>query len=150
MSFRSSSSTSVQLSWKIPIAQPRTIPHSEGPRTTSPQVRPTFLEMCPQSDDESDADCVAECLSGLAHRAAPTDIWSLGVLLCVLLTGTGPWEDLRHCLVGMIRLKKQVEPLAFDLIKRCLNSNPDFRITIRGVRNHPWVVGDRIKPLKVM
>ncbi|XP_014604678.1 PREDICTED: peripheral plasma membrane protein CASK isoform X8 [Polistes canadensis] len=98
----------------------------------------------------------------------PGDVWSAGVLLHVLLTGTFPFMGSRERLRDAIcRGRVQMEtPLwdcisepAKDLIQRMLTTDVNHRITIQEVLNHKWLrdrdkgaarvhLGDTIEELK--
>ncbi|OAD56448.1 Peripheral plasma membrane protein CASK [Eufriesea mexicana] len=83
----------------------------------------------------------------------PGDVWSAGVLLHVLLTGTLPFVGSRDRLREAIcRGRVQMEtPLwdnisepAKDLIQRMLTTDVNHRITIQEVLNHKWL---RVSPV---
>ena len=99
---------------------------------------------------------------GSIHYAAPevfdksydgskVDVWSLGVILYVMLTGTTPfmydadsmsnnvslWQKLIKS--GKFFLPKELSFQAQDLIKRMLCPNPEQRITLEGVWNHAFL-----------
>uniref|UniRef100_A0ABD2W393 Peripheral plasma membrane protein CASK n=1 Tax=Trichogramma kaykai TaxID=54128 RepID=A0ABD2W393_9HYME len=98
----------------------------------------------------------------------PGDVWSAGVLLHVLLTGTLPFvgsgERLRESICrGRVQMESpQWEPIsesAKDLIQRMLTTDVNHRITIQEVLNHKWLrdrdkgvarlhLGDTIEELK--
>ncbi|XP_076172778.1 peripheral plasma membrane protein CASK isoform X8 [Ptiloglossa arizonensis] len=78
----------------------------------------------------------------------PGDVWSAGVLLHILLTGTLPFVGSRDRLREAIcRGRVQMEtPLwdcisepAKDLIQRMLTTDVNHRITIQEVLNHKWL-----------
>ncbi|XP_046834021.1 peripheral plasma membrane protein CASK isoform X16 [Vespa crabro] len=98
----------------------------------------------------------------------PGDVWSAGVLLHVLLTGTLPFvgsrERLREAICrGRVQMETPLwdsisEP-AKDLIQRMLTTDVNHRITIQEVLNHKWLrdrdkgaarihLGDTIEELK--
>ncbi|XP_024084788.1 peripheral plasma membrane protein CASK isoform X1 [Cimex lectularius] len=78
----------------------------------------------------------------------PGDIWSAGVLLHILLSGTLPFIGTRHRLYHSICLGKLhldsplwdcISESAKDLVKRMLHVDPHQRITIQEVLNHKWL-----------
>ncbi|GAB7347905.1 hypothetical protein MBLNU459_g5428t1 [Dothideomycetes sp. NU459] len=87
----------------------------------------------------------------VSGRAA--DIWSMGVTLYCLRYGRIPFE--KH---GMLELyeaiRKDELPLHnesddkfADLMHRILEKDPDRRITMEELRNHPWVTKNGTDPL---
>ncbi|XP_029054324.1 peripheral plasma membrane protein CASK isoform X5 [Osmia bicornis bicornis] len=78
----------------------------------------------------------------------PGDVWSAGVLLHVLLTGTLPFVGSRDRLRDAIcrgRVQMETPPWdsisepAKDLIQRMLTTDVNHRITIQEVLNHKWL-----------
>ncbi|CAG9332246.1 unnamed protein product [Blepharisma stoltei] len=73
------------------------------------------------------------------------DLWNLGVLLFEMLVGRAPFQSNTQAeLFDKIRAAKIGFPknfplLAKDLVKRLLNPNPDLRITITKLLEHPWM-----------
>jgi [calcium/calmodulin-dependent protein kinase] kinase len=81
------------------------------------------------------------------------DIWAMGICLYCLYVGHLPFEENSIVdLMGSIR-DKEVEypdgtnPKLKDLISRILEKNPDSRITMDEVRQHPWVTLNGDDPL---
>ncbi|XP_076621795.1 peripheral plasma membrane protein CASK isoform X3 [Colletes latitarsis] len=78
----------------------------------------------------------------------PGDVWSAGVLLHILLTGTLPFvgsrDKLREAICrGRVQMETPLwdcisEP-AKDLIQRMLTTDVNHRITIQEVLNHKWL-----------
>jgi serine/threonine protein kinase len=79
-----------------------------------------------------------EILQGYPYQAAPAEVWSLGVLLSILLTGVPPFETQRDAVYGRIRLKHTITRDALSLMQRCLHPNPHSRYTIEQVKRHRW------------
>ncbi|XP_066591785.1 peripheral plasma membrane protein CASK isoform X7 [Prorops nasuta] len=78
----------------------------------------------------------------------PGDVWSAGVLLHVLLTGTLPFvgsrERLREAICrGRVQMETPqwyiISEPAKDLIQRMLTTDVNHRITIQEVLNHKWL-----------
>lgn len=95
-----------------------------------------------------------EC-RGTAYLAKPTDVWALGVSLYVMIYGHLPFFDLSNDAYYLTQLAKistmiQESPVEFDpdvevsddlrdLFEKILDKNPDTRLTIEEVLEHPWV-----------
>ena len=89
-----------------------------------------------------------------AHHfdATKVDIWALGVILFIMLTGVPPIESATHLdqryrmvcagLLGSMleQWHMAVSPLAVDLISRILRPNPDDRLTLDQILTHPWML----------
>ncbi|XP_042044968.1 SNF1-related protein kinase catalytic subunit alpha KIN10-like [Salvia splendens] len=84
-----------------------------------------------------------EILSG-KHYGHEVDIWSCGAILYSLLCGTLAFHDQNICtLCNKITTATYARPThvsagARDLIERILVVDPSRRITIDGIRHHPW------------
>ncbi|XVE78991.1 hypothetical protein DITRI_Ditri14bG0022300 [Diplodiscus trichospermus] len=93
----------------------------------------------------------------LKRRYGPeADIWSIGVMLYILLSGVPPfWAESEHGIFNSI-LRGHVDftsdpwpsisPQAKDLVRKMLNSDPKQRLTAVQVLNHPWIIEDGEAP----
>ena len=72
------------------------------------------------------------------------DIWCVGVLLFELLTGDQAWagEDIETVKYNICHLRiswpEKMNSFAEDLISKILKSNPEERISLRDMLNHPF------------
>ncbi|XP_043810127.1 calcium-dependent protein kinase 17 [Manihot esculenta] len=84
------------------------------------------------------------------------DIWSVGVMLYILLSGVPPfWAESEHGIFNSI-LRGHVDfasdpwpsisPQAKDLVRKMLNSDPKQRLTAIQVLSHPWIKEDGEAP----
>ena len=72
------------------------------------------------------------------------DIWCIGILLFELMTGIQPWSgnDIQTVKYNINRLKinwaKNMNRTAADLISKIIRNNPEERISLRNMLNHPF------------
>ncbi|KAK3905104.1 kinase-like domain-containing protein [Staphylotrichum tortipilum] len=90
------------------------------------------------------------------------DLWSLGVLMYEFLVGEAPFEDtpiMTHKRIARadMTIPEWVSKEAKDLIKKLLVLDPEKRIPLEEVQQHPWIIkhcvkgeraSNREKPLK--
>ncbi|KAL7920839.1 hypothetical protein ACQKWADRAFT_328515 [Trichoderma austrokoningii] len=86
-----------------------------------------------------------ELLKNRQYRGDRADIWSMGVILYAMLSATLPFDDpdLRVMMgktkKGQYEMPKFLSPEAEDLIRRMLQVNPDHRITMKQIWQHPLI-----------
>ena len=100
------------------------------------------------------------------YEGYPVDIWSAGISLYIMLSGTLPFNlknkgsssmeessenniELQYSIIN--NKPKPIEKIsdeARDLLKGLLNKNPNKRLTIEQILNHPWLQMDESKRKK--
>lgn len=84
------------------------------------------------------------------YDARACDVWAMGVLLYLLVTGQYPFEDprqpqnvvatLQNIAAGRMRpLPHRISPECADLITAMLTQDPQTRITLLDIGQHPWL-----------
>ncbi|KAJ7045515.1 kinase-like domain-containing protein [Mycena alexandri] len=84
----------------------------------------------------------SEILLKKPYQAPPAEVWTIGVLLSFLLTGSSPFPTVKDTIAGKIILSDCPERLSrssLNLMSMCLDPNPKTRATIGEVRAHSWL-----------
>eukprot|EP01012_Entosiphon_sulcatum_P019422 TRINITY_DN242_c0_g1_i2.p1 TRINITY_DN242_c0_g1~~TRINITY_DN242_c0_g1_i2.p1 ORF type:complete len:325 (+),score=56.26 TRINITY_DN242_c0_g1_i2:35-1009(+) len=85
-----------------------------------------------------------EIVKGVKYNGFQADIWSMGVVLFVLLTGTLPFvADSRELMFDKIkradfRIPTEVPDSAADLLRKTMCPAGEDRATLRDIQAHPW------------
>eukprot|EP00804_Cyclotella_cryptica_P005112 CCRYP_011544-RA/>CCRYP_011544-RA protein AED:0.07 eAED:0.07 QI:492/0.66/0.75/1/1/1/4/67/746 len=96
---------------------------------------------------------------GDAQCLPPVDMWALGVIVYIMLTGIHPFDiqgtatdeeierdirnkDLPLPLGPKYSFAKHLSPSAQDLIERLMHRDPKQRISAYEMLHHPWVTGE--------
>ena len=79
------------------------------------------------------------------YKGDQIDIWSCGIVLYVMVYGVLPFDQnnmkdlVYHVKNGIYSLPNTISRECQDLIKKIIQVNPDKRITIQEIKNHPWM-----------
>eukprot|EP00741_Cyanophora_paradoxa_P008044 tig00001249_g7783.t1 len=96
-----------------------------------------------------------EALSGQSYEGRAVDVWAMGVMLYVMVVGQYPFGD-PNTNMGQLytriraaqynAIPPHVSPACQDLVARIMQADPRARITLEGLRAHPWVQGASAMP----
>ncbi|KAJ3425707.1 protein kinase [Anaeramoeba flamelloides] len=85
-----------------------------------------------------------EVILGKGYDGVKCDIWACGVILYVLLIGCLPFKNenpkllMKKILSGKFDVPNFISEEAKDLLNKMLEVNPNERITLEGIQQHPW------------
>ena len=86
-----------------------------------------------------------EIISNEAYDGKKGDVWSLGVVLFTMATGSLPWRDTNQMFLFQeiknadYRIPNFVDPKLSDLIQQMMNPKPEERPSMEQLMEHPWV-----------
>lgn len=89
--------------------------------------------------------CSPECIAHLNYDGKLADIWSLGVLLFVLVSGETPWNQRNQVVMtnqimrASYTIPKKVSPECQSLINSMLSIKATSRPSLQEILDHPWL-----------
>lgn len=92
-----------------------------------------------------------EIIAGRTYEGTCADIWSLGIILYIMLTGSIPWDTTNEAQLfyqiqtAKFHIPDKVSENAKNLINRMLVSTPSMRLTATQIKSHPWFYENNIR-----
>jgi serine/threonine protein kinase len=132
---------------------------ADGPGSTSSQPEQEAMRrlIVPEKICGKPLYLAPECWHDVPFDGVAIDVWAMGTMLLVMLTGSDPWGVARpsdgwyNCIVMEGRLeealrlrlggRRTLSASAIDLLKRILRADPRDRPSLYEVQHHPWVLG---------
>ena len=80
------------------------------------------------------------------YKADGLTVWSLGILLYDMLCGDVPYETDDQILAAQLAWFPQlnISPEAKHVVRMCLTPDPEQRISMQQLLNHPWLSGSSL------
>ena len=85
-----------------------------------------------------------EMLQGKPYKGLYSDIYSCGIILYYMLSKKLPFNEknntelYKKIIEGKFNMPKNISKDAQDLLKKIIKVNPEERIKIKDIKNHPW------------
>jgi serine/threonine protein kinase len=89
--------------------------------------------------------CAPECLARQEYDGSCSDVWSLGIILYIMVTGHHPWDVsntqlmMRQILSVEYQIPAFVSPECREMIQSMLKIDPQQRVKAESLLNHPWL-----------
>eukprot|EP01102_Stenamoeba_stenopodia_P008744 TRINITY_DN254_c0_g1_i2.p1 TRINITY_DN254_c0_g1~~TRINITY_DN254_c0_g1_i2.p1 ORF type:complete len:970 (-),score=183.85 TRINITY_DN254_c0_g1_i2:58-2967(-) len=74
------------------------------------------------------------------YTGPEVDVWSMGVVLYSMITGTFPFNSVSDIIVGRFSFPPKISPSCADLIAFTLTVDVARRAKLSDIENHPWVL----------
>ena len=90
---------------------------------------------------------IVKMIAGKRYHGLQTDIWSSGVVFYAMVAGYLPFEDpktsnlYKKIMAADYQMPKFLSPECKDFVQKILNTEPETRIRISEIRNHPYMRG---------
>ncbi|XP_053489795.1 uncharacterized protein LOC128613188 isoform X3 [Ictalurus furcatus] len=79
-----------------------------------------------------------ECILNRDYFGVPATVWSLGVVLFFLVNGKDPFNSDKEVVKGNLRVHPDLSVGCCELIRWCLEKDPNHRPTLTQIQNHRW------------
>jgi serine/threonine protein kinase KIN1/2 len=76
-----------------------------------------------------------------AFDGVAVDVWSMGVVLLQMVTGTRPKTYHDECFEQLSEFTSNLTSECVDLMTNMLQADPQQRISVGNILNHPWFTG---------
>lgn len=81
-----------------------------------------------------------EILLGQSYNGPAAEIWQLGCCLYIMLTGQVPFSSAKNVISSnFAQVKVPLTDTCIGLIHGMLEKDPELRLTLEQVSNHPWL-----------
>ncbi|KAK6099739.1 hypothetical protein MT418_001128 [Batrachochytrium dendrobatidis] len=121
-------------------------------RTFNPDVQEYMKTFCGTPNYAA-----AELVSGIPYVGVKADIWAMGVVLYIMMTGRAPFQGetisllYRHIKAVEYHIPNYFSPSLCDLLSKILVRDPVARIDMEGIRSHPWINAEFTEqPLRIV
>ena len=95
-----------------------------------------------------------EMILSQKYKGELNDIWDVGIVLYTMVCGNLPFSEanqdvnINHIIEGFYYIPKELSQNCVEVIKACLESNPNKRITFNKLKNKKWLKGNNFSYVK--
>ena len=95
-----------------------------------------------------------EMILSQKYKGELNDIWDAGIVLYTMVCGNLPFSEanqdvnINHIIEGFYYIPKDLSQNCIEVIKACLESNPNKRITFNKLKNLKWLKGNNFSYAK--
>ena len=84
-----------------------------------------------------------EIVVGRGYIGQEAEVWALGVILYLIVTGMLPFKDEAEIIRGVLNYPSMIELECRDLLDKMLKNQPDARITLEKIKTHAWLCSNK-------